>query len=290
MSVTGAALTAAAEAGGAGVLAGFFAMNKLQIGAATLVALAGVGLLTVELGTREALAAKLARAREQSAVLAALPPLAARDMRIAPAMVVPVAPAISAAATVMRPAPLSAEAEEQRAQLAALLAAGMKPDVAWQNLGRDTPAAALETMLWAWRQRDYAALGDSLMFDAPGKAALAAWFVTLPASVRAKYRTPEQIVAPAFAAYTAPLAIFDLSTKAMRGYKIVPLPSGTPARHDEGQMAVLSSISSDVNRPDILHFTRDATGWRQGPISEQLVGALIAGIDPGTGEYIPPRR
>lgn len=65
---------------------------------------------------------------------------------------------------------------------------------AWSNEGRATPKAAIATLLWAATAGDIGSMRDMLFFDEATLAKARTWFESLPASSRAQYRTPEDLV------------------------------------------------------------------------------------------------
>jgi hypothetical protein len=65
----------------------------------------------------------------------------------------------------------------------------------WQNAGRATPEAALQTALWAAAGGDLDALTDTLSFDAAAGDQAAATFERLPAAVQNEVGTPERLMA-----------------------------------------------------------------------------------------------
>jgi len=65
----------------------------------------------------------------------------------------------------------------------------------WKNRGRATPAAALETMLWASAGGDLTQLKQVLEFDEASQAMGAAMFARLPAAAQQPYATPEDLLA-----------------------------------------------------------------------------------------------
>lgn len=64
------------------------------------------------------------------------------------------------------------------------------PAAAWQNRGRATPVAALETMLWASAGGDLAALKDVLAFDDASQALAARAFAICPNPTGSKWPRP----------------------------------------------------------------------------------------------------
>ncbi|MDB6095189.1 MAG: hypothetical protein JWM32_2751 [Verrucomicrobia bacterium] len=69
----------------------------------------------------------------------------------------------------------------------------------WENRGRATPDAAVETMLWAAAGGDVAALKNTLEFDQASRAQAAAIMAKLPETSRRSAGTPEDLLAFAIA-------------------------------------------------------------------------------------------
>ncbi|MBC7369272.1 MAG: hypothetical protein H7343_21100 [Undibacterium sp.] len=72
---------------------------------------------------------------------------------------------------------------------------GPMPANMWRNAGGATPAAALETALWAAAGGDIAALAGRLTFDTGVRAKAEALLAGLPEAMRAGYGSPEQFIA-----------------------------------------------------------------------------------------------
>jgi hypothetical protein len=70
------------------------------------------------------------------------------------------------------------------------------------HAGRATPAAAVQTMVWAIMSGDDAALAESIAVKAADRAEAAAFLASLPAGQRAKTPTPEHLVGLFFARET----------------------------------------------------------------------------------------
>jgi hypothetical protein len=88
---------------------------------------------------------------------------------------------------------------------------GPLPASAWKNAGSATPAAALETVLWAAAGGEVDALAGLLRFDVGVRARVDALFAGLPEPVRTEYGTPERLIA-ALTARDVPLGkakLFD---------------------------------------------------------------------------------
>lgn len=65
----------------------------------------------------------------------------------------------------------------------------------WRNAGRATPAAALQTTLWAAAHGDIEALADILAFDADTRRQATDTFDRLPAVLQNELGTPERMIA-----------------------------------------------------------------------------------------------
>jgi RNA polymerase sigma factor (sigma-70 family) len=194
-SVTGAALAGAAAGGSTLAWGTFMSLTKIQIGVIgglLLVGAIGVGLqqqahaeLRDELSLVRRESGEAARLRGENARLAQAAGESNRDEH----------------AELLQ---LRSEADALRRRLVAAagttkppLAPGMVPAAAWQNRGRATPGAALETLLWAKEGVDFATMGKMMQFDPRARAAAEEVFASAPADVRAKleFTTPEEMVA-----------------------------------------------------------------------------------------------
>ncbi|MEO5960948.1 MAG: hypothetical protein ABIR80_17720, partial [Opitutaceae bacterium] len=167
----------------------------------------------------------------------------------------------------------------------ALLAAGMKPFSSWKNQGRATPAAALETLLWAGMTPDYDALARMIAFDERGKAKLDAWFLTLTPDLRARFGTAERALAPAFAEEYIWFQRFGMAGRTARqrlAYKLVAV--GEPDRGGTARLQVLFPAFSDPDRPSEVMLRRQPDGWQCARFGESMVEHFTERIDPVTGE------
>jgi RNA polymerase sigma factor (sigma-70 family) len=182
-----AMVAAASSAGAAGALS-FLAMSNMKIGVAAVTALVIAGSIGVELRANRLLKADLRAigpadvvgARKESTLLAAE---VAQRAAIDPAV-----------AEIAR---LQARAATLRARPDGVLDSTLKPASAHQNVGRATPQAAHETLIWALLARDLDALGSFVTFADDSDAARAAFMAQFSEAVRSRYRTPERLCAAA---------------------------------------------------------------------------------------------
>ena len=77
----------------------------------------------------------------------------------------------------------------------ALIPPPLIPASEWKNAGRATPAAAVETFLWAAARHDTDAVAAMLGFDAQLRPAVDQFFAAIPEAMRTQYGTVERLVA-----------------------------------------------------------------------------------------------
>lgn len=184
-NITGATLTAVA-AGGASSLGGMFLlMSKLKFALASALVMTGLTTAVIELHAHRTL-------RDQ---LAAFPAddgqhLQQENDRLR-----------ASVATHSKDNPALDELAKARARLAVLKA---RPDgvVDWElrmprNLGRETPAAAMETLGWAIDRRDLDRVATFFSFEDDTPENRAAFMAQFTSVVQARYRTAERLVAAA---------------------------------------------------------------------------------------------
>jgi RNA polymerase sigma factor (sigma-70 family) len=277
-AVTGAALAKTAIGGAAGWL-GILAMTKVQVGALVALLALGTAGVTWEWSRTRAVAAEVETLRAEHAALAAAP----AGSRSATGDV-------AASGGRSRPNDSTAQARAGRGddENAGLLAAGMKPLSTWRNAGRATPEAAFETLLWSAFNGDADTLMATYAFTPAAKARLDAWFLTLPPGARAKYGTPERLIAPVVAQDEMWLSRLRTSAGPVRrpvGFKIVG--ASAPDRGGTVTLQVLFSFSADADRPSRIPMRPATDGWRYGLAGETMVDFFTARIDPETGDVRP---
>jgi hypothetical protein len=142
----------------------------------------------------------------------------------------------------------------------------------WRNAGAATPAAALETVLWAAAGGDVAAFAGRLQLGKDSRAAAEALQATLPETMRVHGRTPEELVAF--------LALRD-----------VPLGAATVRRWYDAdaasqQVTVELAAPDGVTKETNLVFARANDGWKLSvtePVVARYAAMLKAGA-PGEGK------
>ncbi|ACB73370.1 hypothetical protein [Opitutus terrae] len=91
---------------------------------------------------------------------------------------------------------------------------------AWNNAGRGSPEAVLETALWAAAGGEVETLADTLLLDAEARTRAETLLASLPPAVRATYRTPERLVA-LLTAREVPLGSMQFIARMERGADVL---------------------------------------------------------------------
>lgn len=117
----------------------------------------------------------------------------------------------------------------------------------WRNAGRETPAATVETMLWAAAGGDIAAMADTLELSPEARRKAEALRTLLSAESPAGISNPDQLVAL--------MAAMDMPTGSAQVVAEVPQPEGT----------LLVASVADIyghHRAVALSLRTDGNGWR----------------------------
>lgn len=269
-SITGTAL--AGSAAGSGAFATLFAMSKLKLALAGAVVVGGFATAFVEGRTYLSL-----RTQPQSSAREDPAPIEEQNRQL-----------LGAVAQLAEQNPDVAELNRLRARLDTLRA--RPPGVtdaafhAPRNLGRDTPAAAIETFAWAIDQGDLDLAASFISFSDDSPANRNAFLAHFSESIRARYRTVERIYVAALygaihgkAAIPDPMARLQIASIKERGF-------------DQVRAELWFQAGSGREVPGNVSYQRRADGWAEKPVA-MLAPAVIAAIrqrlDPATGDYLP---
>jgi uncharacterized membrane-anchored protein YhcB (DUF1043 family) len=141
---------------------------------------------------------------------------------------------------------LSAETRATPLEIVSLEGNSVSAD-RWQNAGRDTPAAALQTALWAAAKGEFGELVASMSFDPEAKLQAHVAFSQLTPSLQRDLGTPERMVAL--------MTAMD-----------VPMGRATIIRNfsnDSGQkLAVRLTDESGENKTSVLSLQSEGGQWR----------------------------
>ncbi len=121
------------------------------------------------------------------------------------------------------------------------------PAAAWKNAGRDSPAAAAESLLWASDSGDLEVLANSVLLDAAARERAAAILARLPESARETYNTPEKLVALLLAR--------DTDARAMQVL-------GANLAGDDALVSLRLQKEDGKTKDEGYQFRRTPDGWR----------------------------
>lgn len=130
------------------------------------------------------------------------------------------------------------------------LGPGMLPVEAMADVGRASPSAAAQTMLWALQRGDVKDAAAVLAFDPADRAKLEAFIATLPEKFRQDYSTPEQVMAFVMSGSPRPVAGVQL------------LNTSQPDATTEIHHVQVQYQGGEVKQDDVT-FKKDADGWKQ---------------------------
>ena len=137
----------------------------------------------------------------------------------------------------------------------------------FQNVGRATPAAAFQTMIWAAVKGDDTALGNALALSDDARAEAASIQAALPPAERARYSTPEKLVALFVAG-----AIVEHASAAQ-----ILEQTTSDSRHATVSVGVAGAVDETK-----WEFQLGETGWQL-----TVPESVIAGIKKKLGDNVP---
>jgi hypothetical protein len=134
------------------------------------------------------------------------------------------------------------------APAARFTAGSIMPAADWRNAGNGTPEAALETVLWSSAGGDVDRLAANLRMSDRGRAAIENAFSALSAEERAKYGTPERLLA-ALTSAEVPLATVRVHSWDYRN-----------SEQTQKSVTLEEYTGADPKIVSLL-FQRESTGW-----------------------------
>lgn len=130
----------------------------------------------------------------------------------------------------------------------------IKPRDTWQDAGRVTPAAAIETFIWAATFNHFDSLASSYAFGEKTKEEADAFFATLAPEIRAKYVTPERLFAP--------YIVSGAKQREVDAMQVIEVLDG--ALPDEAIVRYWVHFPDGTGHEDTLPFRKFEDGWRMG--------------------------
>jgi RNA polymerase sigma factor (sigma-70 family) len=276
-----AAITTAALAGGtvagAGVAAwaAIISMSKIQVAAVTVLVLAGLASVAVEVRANRALNAEvraLQVANDHAVHLES-------ENRQLGAALARQATANPDAAELVR---LQQRVALLRARPDGVTDAALR---APNNAGRATPAAAFETFCWAVAQHDLDAIAAMFMFSDDTPENRDAFMAALSPAIRERYRTPERVCAAA--CFPNILGGAPDPAVAMQVTEV------RDERPDEARLSIWTRTASGREIRGTDRYRRGPDGWGPAAVAlrdERMRELVQARLDPRTGDPIYPTR
>lgn len=279
-SVTGAALVGAAAGGGAGAAwLAILTMSKIKVGVVSALLVAGLTTVAVDLHANRGLHAEL---RALQAGGENLGTLSRENERLNAAL------QKSSAGN-----PEAGELVRQRQRAAVLKArppgvldSEMISASNWRDVGRATPEAANMTFHWAMFTRDLDTVAKFVIFDDDTPENREAFMARFSAAVRAKYRTPERLMAAA--AYGAGTNLAQSPNDAFQFLGTDDHVGGDGSRFGQKRVRVWYRKASGEEVEGSTRWQQTPDGWL--PAAFTLAKDwtfLMPAFDIGSGDRLP---
>jgi RNA polymerase sigma factor (sigma-70 family) len=272
-SVTTAALAGAALSGGAGASLAFLTMSKIQAGIVSLMVLAGLATAVVEVRANRELRHEIAALQAARNDVGRLQQ-EGKQLDLQLRTVAANNPELDELARLRaRAALLTSRPEGVTDEL-------MKTITACQNVGRATPAASIETGLWAIATDNTDVLMRGYFFPDDMKASLAAFFAKQSDVVRTRYGTPEHLLAALWRVQLPELPA---------AFQVVEEKRSIKTEVDAAQLQVWLRQPSGEEKMTKMFLQRGPDGWAIviGNYPAAQWDKIAARIDPATGDLHP---
>ncbi|HWA24945.1 MAG TPA: sigma-70 family RNA polymerase sigma factor [Lacunisphaera sp.] len=281
-SATGAALAAAGSAGIGAAWLAIFTMNNLKTGVVGALLLAGLATVAVEVQSNRGLRAEMralqavpldpgSLARERERLRTAVEKLGASNPE---------------AAELAR---LRQRASALRARPPGVLDEQMVVAANWRDVGRATPQAANMTFHRAMFTRDLDTVAGFVIFDDDTPENREAFMAHFSPAVRAKYRTPERIMAAA--AYGAGTNAAQSPDDAFQFLAVDDHVGGNGSRFGQKRVRVWYRLASGREFEGSTRWQETPGGWL--PAAFTLAREwkyAVPAFDPATGDRLPPPK
>jgi hypothetical protein len=153
-----------------------------------------------------------------------------------------------------------------------------------RNLGRATPAAAIESYAWAFNQRDLAAIAAFITFSDDSPEHRETFLAQFSDAIRRRYGAPERIVAAGLLAQMPALA--SDPTGSDNGFQVFEVsPNWRPGSMDVRVWRRVNGREFEDND----RYIQTANGWAPAGFTlAKMAGLMRTRLDPATGEMIRP--
>lgn len=265
-----ASVATAALAGGGGVAVAaitFMTIGKLQIGVVAAVFAAGATALVWQQRSNARLRTELAEARSEPLAASAADTKEVSRKELADTQAANGAPAVAPGAENVTAA-VAAREQPSAPEDGRKLGAGLVEVKSLGDLGQASPRAAWSTQLWAARVGDVDKETGLLELEASDRERLAALIAKLPAEARAKFATPEALMATMLAGSRHPVGGMQVLGETLTDADHAVLQ--TEWQHEDDGIVHHSEVT--------MHRTGD--GWKM-VVPVTLVDRAIAYLEMG---------
>jgi RNA polymerase sigma factor (sigma-70 family) len=279
-SVTGAALSGATALGAGSAGLAIFTMSKIKVGLVSTILLAGLGTSVVEVRANRELRAEM-RSLQAGGINPA--PLARENRQLNAAL-----------QKLSGDNPEAGELARVRQRAAVLKA--RPPGVVdeeiisaanWRDVGRATPEAANMTFHWALFSRDLDTVAKFVIFDDDTPENREAFMAHFSPAVRAKYRTPERIMAAG--AYGAGLDVARSPADAFQFLEMDDHVGGNGSRFGQKHVRVWYRNASGEEMEGSTRWQQTPDGWLPAAFSlKKEWEFVVSRFDPTSGDRLLP--
>jgi len=138
---------------------------------------------------------------------------------------------------------------------------GLIPAEGWKNAGRRTPSEAFETFEWALDRGEIDTLAASFAFAPEVKLKLDELFANLSDEVRAKYKTPESVIA----------LLVSGTSKGPQAFQVL---GETFEGTDTATVRVRMQQPDGSVKDSDMHLRQEADGWKALVSGQQALGKI----------------
>jgi RNA polymerase sigma factor (sigma-70 family) len=280
-SVTGAALVGAAAGGGTGAAwLAVFTMSKIKVGVVSALLVAGLATMAVDLHANRGLHAELRALQAGGENLGAL---SRENQRLNAALQKSSATNPEAGELVR----LRQRAAVLKARPPGVLDSEMISASSWRDVGRATPEAANMTFHWAMFTRDLDTVAKFVIFDDDTPENREAFMAHFSPAVRAKYLTPERIMAAA--AYGAGTNMAQSPDDAFQFLGVDDHVGGDGSRFGQKHVQVWYRMASGQEFEGGTRWQQTPDGWL--PAAFTLAKdwkPIVSSFDAVSGDRLPP--
>jgi RNA polymerase sigma factor (sigma-70 family) len=282
VNVTGAALVGAAAGGGVGAAwLTIFTMSNIKVGVVSVLLVAGLATVAVDMHANRGLHAELRALQASGENLDAL---SNENQRLSAVLQKSSADNPEGGELVR----MRQRAAVLKARPPGVLDGEMISAAGWRDAGRATPEAANMTFHWAMFTRDLDTVAKFVIFDDDTPENREAFMARFSPAVRAKYRTPERIMAAA--AYGAGTNAAQSPDDAFQFLEMNDHVGGDGSRFGQKRVRVWYRMASGKEFEGSTRWQQTPEGWLPAGFTLKKDWEFaVAAFDPASGDRLPPR-